>query len=442
MDSQMITKVVAAQEFKARRNTLAQQLSPNSIALVSTSAVRYRNSDVEYPYRADSYFHYLTGFNEPEAILLIETFEPDQPYDYTLFCRERNHDEEIWNGYRAGLEGAVQKYFADQSYLIDNFDEQCGARLLGRSNIYLCLGHDDAFEQRVLDILQQASGESSVTPLPLNPILDEMRLFKSKFEIECMKKAAAITAKAHTHAMQAAYNGVMEYELAAELHYQFNKNGCEPAYGTIVAGGKNACVLHYVENKQPIATNDLVLIDAGCEYQYYASDISRTFPVSGQFSAEQRALYQLVLDAEYAAIDAVQVGASFIAPHGATVQILTRGLVELGLLKGNVDELIQSQAYTKFYMHGTSHWLGLDVHDVGAYKIDGAYRNFEAGMVLTIEPGLYIAKDEPSVAEKWRGIGIRIEDNIFVTVDGPEVLTAAVVKDIDAIESLMKNKNT
>ncbi|MBF7686743.1 aminopeptidase P N-terminal domain-containing protein [Acinetobacter rathckeae] len=439
----MVNHVVAS-EFMARRDTLVQKLKPNSIALVSTNAVSYRNSDVEYPYRADSYFHYLTGFNEPEAIVLIETFEANQPDHYTLFCRERNHDEEIWNGYRTGLQGAVQQYLADQAEPIDSFDALCSERLLDKSHVYICLGHDDIFEQRILDILEEMDSETAITPLPLNPILDEMRLFKSTFEIERIKKATDITAKAHTNAMQAAYGGVMEYELAAELHYQFNKHGCEPAYGTIVAGGENACVLHYVENNQPIENGQLVLIDAGCEYQYYASDVTRTFPVSGIFSAEQRALYQLVLDAEIAAIDAVKVGSSFIEPHNVAVKILTQGLLDLGLLQGELTELLETQAYNKFYMHGTSHWLGLDVHDVGQYKINEEYRNFESGMVLTIEPGLYIAKDEQSVAEKWRGIGIRIEDNVLVTDQGPEVLTASIVKEVEQIEALMqgKNKNT
>ncbi|MBF7686342.1 aminopeptidase P N-terminal domain-containing protein [Acinetobacter sp. B10A] len=433
--------IITAQEFKVRRNTLVKQLEPNSIVLVSTSAVSYRNSDVEYPYRADSYFHYLSGFNEPESILMIETFEHGQTYDYTLFCREKNHDEEMWSGERVGVSVAIQQYHANQAYPIECFDQLCVKRLLRKSNIYICLEQNHAFEQRVLDMLGDLAHQHRCCLLPLNPILDEMRLFKSVSEIQCIKKAIDITAKAHMCAMEASHSHVMEYQLAATLHYQFNQQGCEPAYGTIVAGGERACILHYVANNQMIKSGDLVLIDAGCEYQYYASDVTRTFPVNGLFSVEQKILYQLVLDAQHAAIAAVQVGHSCIEPHRVAVRTLTSGLVQLGLLKGDVNTLIQHQAYMRFYMHGTSHWLGLDVHDVGQYEINENDRPFEAGMVLTIEPGLYIAKNDQNVAEKWRGIAIRIEDNILVTDQGPEVLTAHIIKEIDEIESLMSDAN-
>lgn len=285
---------------------------------------------------------------------------------------------------------------------------------------------------------QQRKGHGSPAQvIQLDRILDEMRLIKSAQEIELMQIASNISAKAHTRAMQHVRPGMMEYALEAELNYIFGQHGCVPSYNSIVGGGANGCILHYVENNQVLKDGDLVLIDAACEYELYASDITRTFPVNGKFSAEQKALYEVVLASQYAAIDAVRIGNSYREPHEVAVKILTEGLLDLGLLKGELSELIETEAYHQFYMHGTGHWLGMDVHDVGAYKVDGDWRTYEDGMVVTVEPGLYIAPDDETVDEKWRGIGIRIEDDVVATAQGPRVLTADVVKNIDDIEHLM-----
>jgi Xaa-Pro aminopeptidase len=424
-------------DFEARRLKLAHTIGPNSIVIIGTNPVCYRNSDVDYKYRADSSFYYLTGFQEPEAIAVIETSDTSGEYKYTLFCRERNLEMEIWNGYRAGLEGAKTLFNADESYVIESFEEKIVDKLSHAEKLYFRVGHDSDFDAYLANIIQK--NNLTLTPLQLDSIVDEMRLIKSEKEIALMRKAAEISAIAHTKAMENVRIGMMEYELEAELHYIFGKNGCVPAYGSIVGSGSNGCVLHYVENNKKMEDGQLVLIDAGCEYEYYASDITRTFPVNGVFSKEQRIIYQLVLDAQLAAIDAVRIGNSYRKPHDIVVRILTQGLLELGLLQGHLDDLIADEEYRRFYMHGTGHWLGLDVHDVGAYKTSEGSRCFENGMVITIEPGIYISPTDKTVHAKWRGIGIRIEDDILVTAQGPQVLTENVVKEIDDIESLIKS---
>lgn len=424
-------------DFAVRRLELARKMGAHSIAIIATNAVSYRNSDVDYKYRADSSFYYLTGFPEPEAIAVIQTFDDVDEYEYSLFCRERDPELEIWNGYREGLEGAKSAYHADASYAIDDFDEEVVELLSHAHKVYFRIGHDADFDIRITSIIQQHHLKLSL--LQLDPIVDAMRLIKSDKEIGLMKKAAEISAVAHTKAMESARSGMMEYELEAELNYVFGKHGCVPAYGSIVGSGENGCILHYVENNKKMEDGQLVLIDAGCEYEYYASDITRTFPVNGVFSKEQRIIYQLVLDAQLAAIDAVRIGNPYRKPHDIVVRILTQGLLELGLLQGNLEDLIGDEAYRQFYMHGTGHWLGLDVHDVGGYKTKEGPRHYEAGMVVTIEPGVYISPKDTTVPEKWRGIGIRIEDDIVVTFEGPQVLTASVVKEIDDIEALMKS---
>ena len=427
--------------FQQRRDRLAALMGPNSVAIIATSPVYMRNRDADFKFRADSSFYYLTGFAEPEAVAVIETDDSGEAYNYILFCRERDRDMEIWNGLRAGTAGAIDHFAADEAYAIEQLDGEIQAILANKQQLYYRIAQDSAFDTRVMSWLQKL-GQSRTQTAPssvkqLDELLDEMRLIKSSAEIELMQHAADLSAAAHLHAMQVVHPGMMEYALEAEFNYLFAKQHCVPAYNSIVAGGENACILHYVENDQALKSGDLVLIDAGCEYQYYAGDISRTFPVNGVFSPEQKALYQLVLDAQYAAIEAVQVGHHFKAPHFAALEVLVAGLVELGILHGEPAALIESGAYQAFYMHGTSHWLGMDVHDVGRYQIDGEPRALEAGMVLTIEPGLYIAADESSVAQKWRGIGIRIEDDVLVTKNGPQVLTSGVAKEIDAIEALM-----
>lgn len=431
-------------DFKERRDRLAEEMGPHSIAIIATSPVAIRNRDADYKFRADSSFFYLTGFAEPEAVAVIETYESlDEGYTYSLFCRERNREMEIWNGYRAGIDGAIDDYEADEAYAIDLLDEEIIEKLVNKQKLFYRIGHSSEFDVRVSKWIQQADAqqrrgnESPAQVIQLDRILDEIRLFKTEQEIELMQIASNISAKAHTRAMQTVHVGMMEYALEAELNYVFGQQGCVPAYNSIVGGGANACILHYVENNQELKDGDLVLIDAACEYELYASDITRTFPVNGKFSPEQKALYEIVLNAQLAAIDAVQIGNSYKEPHNVAVRILVEGLLSLGIMQGDLEQIIETEAYRQFYMHGTGHWLGMDVHDVGAYKHAGEWRPYEAGMVVTIEPGLYIAPDDETVDAKWRGIGIRIEDDVVVTTNGPLVLTKDVVKSVEDIEALM-----
>ncbi len=431
-------------DFQERRDRLAEEMGPHSIAIIATSAVAMRNRDADYKFRADSSFFYLTGFAEPEAVAVIETFESiDEGYTYSLFCRERNRDLEIWNGYRAGVDGAVDEYEADEAYAIDLLDQEIIEKLLNKQKLFYRIGQQAEFDARVsqwiaeADAQQRRGNGSPAYVIQLDRLLDEMRLHKSAKEIELMQIAANISSEAHIRAMQTVKPDMMEYALEAELNYIFGQNGCVPAYNSIVGGGANGCILHYVENDQVLKDGDLVLIDAACEYQLYASDITRTFPVNGKFSPEQTALYEVVLKAQLAAIDAVQVGNSYKEPHHVAVRILVQGLLDLGLMQGDLDQIIKSERFNQFYMHGTGHWLGMDVHDVGSYKAEGDWRNYEAGMVVTIEPGLYIAPDDETVDVKWRGIGIRIEDDVVATAEGPLVLTKNVVKSVADIEALM-----
>jgi len=430
-------------DFKKRRDLLAEKIGSNSIAIIATRAEMYRNRDADYKYRADSSFYYLTGFAEPEAVAVIETFAEGEDYSYSLFCRERDREMEIWHGYRAGVDGAIEVFDADEAYAIDLLDEEIIEKLINKQRLYYRIGQQAEFDARVSEWIKTADAEQrrgNAAPaelIQLDRIVDEMRVKKSAQEIELMQIASNISAEAHTRVMQTVKPEMMEYALEAELNYIFGKNGCVPSYNSIVGGGENACILHYVENNKPLKDGDLVLIDAACEYEFYASDITRTFPVNGKFSPEQKALYNIVLDAQLAAIDATRIGNHYKYPHEVAVKILTQGLVDLGLLSGNVNELVESEAFRQFFMHGTGHWLGMDVHDVGAYKTGEDWRAYEAGMVVTVEPGLYVAPDDETVDAKWRGIGIRIEDDIVVTENGPLVLTKNVVKTIDDIESLM-----
>lgn len=430
-------------DFQERRDRLAEQMGPNSIAIIATSPEVMRNADADYKFRADSSFFYLTGFAEPQAVAVIETDAEGEEYIYSLFCRERNREMEIWNGYRAGVDGAVDDYEADEAYAIDLLDEEIIAKILNKDKLFYRIGQRTDFDAKVSAWIKQAHDASRGFGVPtqliqLDQILDEMRLHKSEQEIELMQIASNISAEAHTRAMQYVRPNMMEYALEAELNYVFGQNGCVPSYNSIVGGGKNGCILHYVENNQSLKDGDLVLIDAACEYECYASDITRTFPVNGKFSPEQKALYQIILDAQLAAIDAIQIDNSYREPHNIAVRIMVEGLVKLGIMHGDVDQIIESESYRQFYMHGTGHWLGMDVHDVGAYKDrHGNARLFEQGMVITVEPGLYIAPDDETVDAKWRGIGIRIEDDVVATTHGPLVLTKNVVKSVDDIEALM-----
>ena len=431
-------------DFQQRRDHLAAEMGLNSIAIIATRAEMLRNRDADYKYRTDSSFFYLTGFAEPEAVAVIETFDSeDEGYSYSLFCRERDREMEIWNGYRAGIDGAVDDYEADEACAIDLLDEEIIGKLQGKEKLFYRIGQNAEFDARVAKWIATASGETrrgASAPnqiVQLDTIVDEMRLHKDAQEIELMQIASDISAEAHTKAMQTVRPGMMEYALEAELNYVFGKNGCVPSYNSIVGGGENACILHYVENNKELKDGDLVLIDAACEYEFYASDITRTFPVNGKFSPEQKALYNIVLDAQIAAIHAVQIGNSYKEPHHVAVRILVQGLLDLGIMQGDLEDIIATEKFRQFYMHGTGHWLGMDVHDVGTYKENGEWRTYEEGMVVTIEPGLYIAPDDETVDPKWRGIGIRIEDDIVATANGPLNLTEKVVKTVADIEALM-----
>ncbi len=437
-------KKLTQEHFQERRDILAGEMGLRSIAIIATSPVAMRNNDADYKFRADSSFFYLTGFAEPEAVAVIETFDTEEEgYCYSLFCRERNREMEIWNGYRAGIDGAIENYEADEAFAIESLDEEIIGKLTDKDKVFYRIGHDVDFDIRVAKWVKKAEQQQRGgfnTParlIQLNRVVDEMRLHKSADEIELMQIASDISAEAHTRAMKAVKPGMMEYALEAELNYVFGKNGCVPAYNSIVGGGENACILHYVENDQELKDGDLVLIDAACEYQLYASDITRTFPVNGKFSPEQKALYNIILDSQIAAIDAVRIGNSYKEPHNVAVKILVQGLLDLGIMQGDLEQIIASESYRQFYMHGTGHWLGMDVHDVGSYKMNSHWRNYAEGIVVTIEPGLYIAPDDSTVDEKWRGIGIRIEDDVVVTKNGPLVLTKNVVKTVEEIEALM-----
>jgi Xaa-Pro aminopeptidase len=435
--------LLPATEFARRRQALMNMMEPGSIAILPAAPHYRRNRDTEFPYRQDSDFYYLSGFAEPEAVICL--IPGRKQGEYVLFCRERDREMEIWNGYRAGPEGAVADFAADDAFPITDLDEIIPGLIEGRERVYVSMGAQPVFDQRLMGWVNsirakaraglQAPGEF----LMLDHLLHDLRLFKSAEELKVMRRAAGISARAHVRAMQAARPGMYEYELQAELLHEFLKQGCAaPAYNTIVGSGANACILHYVENTRAMQDGDLVLIDAGGELDHYASDITRTFPVNGRFSPEQKAIYQLVLDAQLAAIAAVKPGVHWNAAHEAVVGILTEGLLGLGLLKGSKEECIEQESYRQFFMHRTGHWLGMDVHDVGDYKVDNRWRELEPGMVMTVEPGLYIAPDCATVEAKWRGIGVRIEDDVVVTKTGNEVLTHGVPKQVWEIEALMR----
>ncbi len=413
-----------------------------NIAVIASAPVSQRNRDVEYPYRQDSDFYYLTGFEESGALAV---FVPGRrPAEYILFCREMDETMALWIGRNAGLKGAREEFGADDAFPIDDVDDILPGLMENRDKVFYPMGRDNHLDQQLLDYVRQLrdqvrSGVSAPMEfVSLEHLLHEMRLYKSPAEQNLMRKAAQVSAKAHVRAMQATRPGLYEYQVEAELMHEFTSNGMRfPAYPSIVAGGNNACVLHYTDNRDPLQEGSLLLIDAGAEHQNYAADITRTFPISGRFSEAQRALYQLVLDAQLAAIEQVRPGSHWNDPHDAAIRVLTRGLIELGLLQGRLASLIKDESYKKFYMHRTGHWLGMDVHDVGDYKVDGKWRLLEPGMVLTVEPGLYVAADCKDVDQKWRGIGIRIEDDVLVTQGGCEVLSANVPKTVSEIEQLM-----
>ncbi|MBQ5941577.1 MULTISPECIES: Xaa-Pro aminopeptidase [unclassified Massilia] len=438
--------------YSERRARLAAQMQPGAVAVLATAPEVARNSDTEYPYRHDSYFYYLTGFSEPESVLVLLAAQGDQPARSILFCREKNLEREIWDGFRYGPEAARIAFGMDEAYPIGELDAKMASLLANVPALYYALGHSAALDAQVAGWLKavRAQGRSGVTAPGtthhLLGILDEMRLLKDAQEQGLMQRAAVISAQAHTRAMRAARPGMYEYELEAELLHEFRRNGAQfPAYTPIVASGANACVLHYNANNRQMLDGELVLIDAGCEFDGYAADITRTWPVNGRFSTAQRRLYELVLQAQSSAFAAIVPGQPYSAMHDAAVQVLAQGMLDLGLLDkgkfGSAEAVIAERAHQQFYMHGTGHWLGMDVHDVGAYRDVHAAgkpsRPLAPGMAVTVEPGIYVRPAEGVPEEFWH-IGIRIEDDVIVTDNGCQVLSSAAPKGVDEIETLMR----
>ena len=427
-------------DYQRRRREL-MQLMGGGVAVFPTAPEATRNSDVLYPFRPDSDFYYLTHFPEPAAVAVLVPGRPQG--EFILFCRERDPEKETWNGRRRGLEGAVQVYGADDAFPIDDIAEILPGLLEDQDRIYCNMGRYLDFDNRLLQWVNEIrtkvrTGISAPGGIiDVGHVLHELRLVKRKEEIQTMKRAARVSASAHCRAMRACSPDKNEFEIESELEYEFRKGGAHsPAYPSIVAGGGNACILHYTDNCDRLEDGELLLIDAGAEIDCYASDITRTFPINGRYSGEQRALYDVVLLAQEAAIDQILPGTTWNRPHEAAVRVLTEGLVDLGLLVGPIDALIENQGYRRFYMHRTGHWLGMDVHDVGDYKVGGEWRVLEPGMTLTVEPGLYVTPTD-DVDTRWHNIGIRIEDDVLVTRKGCEILTTDVPKRPEEIEALM-----
>lgn len=429
-------------EYARRRRRLMQLIGERGMAILPSAAERVRNRDTHYPFRQDSDFLYLSGFPEPEAVIVLMPGRPQG--EYILFCRERNPDREQWDGLRAGPEGACSRFGADDAFPIEDIDDILPGLMEGRSRIHYTLGRDAGFDQRVVGWvrrLQEQSRAGVHAPweiMSLEHHLHEMRLFKGRGELALMRRAAAITAAAHVRGMAECRAGWHEYALAAEYTHEFTRHGATHAYPPIVGGGANACILHYIDNAAVLKKGDLVLVDAGAELEGYAADVTRTFPVGGRFSGPQRDIYACVLAAQAAAIAAVKPGADWNAPHEAAVRVLCEGLRDLKILPGSLEEILASQSYRRHYMHRTGHWLGLDVHDVGDYKVDDQWRVLEPGMVLTVEPGLYLRPAE-DLDPCYANIGVRIEDDVVVTRTGCEVLTAQAPKEIAEVEAVMRS---
>ena len=431
------------ESFIARRQLFASRMQAG-VAIIPTAPEQIRNRDAHYPYRFDSYFYYLTGFREPEAVLVIVAGTGEMAEKHILFCREKDQEREIWDGFRYGPEAAKEAFGFDETYPVSKLDECLPKLLADQPAIYTALGQNHTWDQRIINWLnrvreQARSGVSVPEKIhDCRGLLDEMRLIKGVDELQIMQRAADISTQAHRHAMQTTRPGMREFEIEAELLYTFHRHGARaPAYTSIVAGGANACVLHYVENNDELKSGDLLLIDAGCELDGYASDITRTFPVNGKFTAAQKDVYQLVLAAQAAAILQVKPGSSWNSPHQAALNILAQGFIDLGLCQGSMDAVLESEDYKRFYMHRTGHWLGMDVHDAGEYKQKGDWRLLQPGMVLTVEPGCYI-RPADNVPEHFWNIGVRIEDDVVVTPTGHELLTRAAPKTVAEIEELMQ----
>ena len=434
--------MITNKEYSARRKELMSLMHSNSIAIISAAPEKVRSRDTHYPYKQNVNLSYLCGFPEPESVLVLIPGRAQG--EMVLFCRDKDLLRETWDGYREGPEGAVSNFGADDAFPIADIDDILPNLIEGKDRLYYAIGKDPEFDRHLMDWVNHVRNQRGNGALPpgefvdLDHFINEMRLFKTAGELKIMRKAAEISVSAHSRAMKASKPGLFEYQLQAEIEHEFAVHGSAgAAYTSIVGGGKNGCILHYIENRDALKDVDLVLIDAGCEYQNYAADITRTFPVNGKFSDEQAAIYDIVLQAQTDAIAVIGPGIEYNKTNEATVLAITQGLVDLGILHGDVDELIASEAHREFYMHGAGHWLGMDVHDVGDYKIDGQWRVYEPGMVVTIEPGIYIAPGNPNVDKKWHGIAVRIEDDIVVTKDGNENITAGVPKKRDEIEALM-----
>ena len=433
--------MISKKEYAARRKDLMSMMGHNSVAIIAAAPERVRSKDTYYPYKQSTNLSYLCGFAEPSAVMLLL---PNRPQgEFILFCRDKDPLRETWDGHRTGPLQAKNILGTDDAFPIDDIEDILPGLLEDKEYVYYSAGKDKAFDSRLMRWVDEVrnntgKGNSSCDFVDLDHLLGELRLIKSAAEIKLMRKAADISAQAHGRAMRHCSAGQKEYQLQAEIEHEFMVAGASgPAYTSIVGSGANACVLHYIENRATLKSGNLVLIDAGCEYHNYAADITRTFPVNGKFSTAQAAVYDVVLAAQDAAIKTIAPGVTFDKANEAAIAVITQGLIDLGILKGEAESLIANGAYRDFYMHSVSHWLGMDVHDVGDYKVDNQWRVYEAGMLLTIEPGIYISADNSAVDDKWRGIGVRIEDNILVTKNGYEVLTDGVPKQRDQIEKLM-----
>jgi len=428
-------------EFQRRRRQLLKMMGKGGIAILPTATEKRRNGDVDYHYRADSDFYYLTGFGEPESVAVLVPGRAQA--EYILFVRDRDPTRETWDGKRAGPDGATRDHGADDAFPIGDIDDILPGLMEHCQRVYYTMGLNQEFDQRVLGWVNGLKAQARAGKHPpqefiaLDHILHDMRLYKSKPELDVMRRSAQIAVAAHKRAMKFAAPGRHEYQVMAELLHEFRMHNADISYHPIVGGGANSCTLHYRENDAELNDGDLLLIDAGCEYGMYASDITTTFPVNGRFTPEQKAVYEVVLHAQHAAYAAIKPGNHWNDPHDAAVKAMTQGLVKIGLLKGKVPQLIKDEAYKQFFMHRTGHWLGIDVHDCGDYKVGEEWRVLEPGMVMTVEPGLYIPAGSKGVPKRWWNIGIRIEDDVAVTKDGYEVLTAGLPREPEDVERFM-----
>lgn len=436
--------MIKTKEYRKRRQQLMKRAGNNAVIILKSRDELLRNGDAQYRYRQDSDFYYLTGFNEPDALLVLVNSDDQQ--SAVLFCREKNPDKMIWDGPMVGTESAISDYGFDQAFDINEVDQRMPTLMQDRERLVFKLGEDEQFDQKIshwVKNIEQRKGQKSRAPeefVSVSPMVHDMRLYKSRAEIRCLKKSADIAVKAHQRMMQACQPGLYEYDLQAEFLHELTRHQSEPSYLPIIGAGRNGCILHYINNNQPLSDGDLVLIDAGAEYDYYASDITRTFPVNGRFSARQRDLYAVVLQAQKDAIAEVKPGNPWNKPHQTAVSTLSQGLLDLGLLTGSLEQVLAEKSYQQYYMHMTGHWLGLDVHDVGDYQVDDLWIELEKDMVLTVEPALYIGEHTEAPAA-WHGMGIRIEDDVLVTGTGHQVLSSGLVKEMDDIEQLMRDSS-